>query len=243
MPSPNETIDRLKELAGMLRNTGIISNSGPIDNTVNQLKMWKPNGRHPLKYKMRGLQFNVGEPQFIRGNEWTNKLTLKLDVDVTVSNNCFNYQDVTDLTINVHYDTKSLLDEPCKGAWHLDFHNSPEPTKFMHPIYHFHHGGKKLDDLDSYGNIILLDTPRVMHHPLDIFLAIDFVISNFVEAESWTRLRGDTRYQKIMEKAQQHWWKPYYEELGKYWTSKANSKAGSSVKNIAAARELNPHLI
>ncbi|MEH0788923.1 hypothetical protein [Vibrio alginolyticus] len=243
MSTHTETISHLKELADILRRKNVIANSGPIDNLVRQLEMWKEGGKHPLKYRLRGLEFPVYEPQFIRGDAWEPRLSLKLDVDVTVSGDSFVYQDISDLTVNIHYDASSVTGELCKGAWHLDFHNTPEPTRFMHPIYHFHHGGKKLDDLKSYGNVILLDAPRVMHHPLDIFLAIDFVISNFIAASKWHELRADTRYKKIIEIAQKNWWKPYYEELGNYWDSLGNHKGSIAKGNIKASRLLNPHLI
>lgn len=92
-------------------------------------------------------------------------------------------------------------------------------------------------------NLVLIDTPRVMHHPLDLFLAVDFVISNFIELDDWNSLRSNTRYQKLMEKFQQYWWKPFYTELGNFWASKANDRGQAAKNNIAASKRLNPHLL
>ena len=95
----------------------------------------------------------------------------------------------------------------------------------------------------TFRQLILLDNPRVMHHPLDVFLAIDFVISNFISQKNWNALRADTRYKKIMEEAQINWWKPYYEQLGAYWEQKDSPKGSIAIEGMANSKNLNPHLI
>ncbi|MGD1456755.1 hypothetical protein [Vibrio harveyi] len=260
MATVSKTVSLINEMANLLREKGFVVSTKPLESVIDQVEMWTPSGKHPLRYSLRGLEFVNITPQYIRGNEWLDKLTLRLDADVTVTKDEFTFENVKELTINIHYDAQHCDGFPCKGAWHLDLHipasqtqskktkktETVEPfdvTKFMHPDFHFHHGGNKLNALESYGNIILLDTPRVMHHPLDIILAIDFVVSNFVFAESWNDLRSEVRYKKIIEQAQESWWKPYYEALGSYWISKANNKAQHAKDNIALSKKLNPHLI
>lgn len=261
MATVSKTVSLINDMASLLREKGFVVSTKPLESVIEQVNMWTPGGKHPLKYSLSGLEFVNAIPQYIRGNEWLDKFTLKLDVDVTVTNDEFTFENVKELTINIHYDAQHCKGHPCKGAWHLDLHVPSshdqikkkkkkaatvepfDPTRFMHPDYHFHHGGKKLDSLDSYGNIILLDTPRVMHHPLDILLAIDFVVSNFVFSETWNDLRNEIRYKKIIEQAQEWWWKPYYEALGNYWGSKANHKAKNAQDNMVLSKKLNPHLI
>lgn len=244
MSKVNDVIVDLKELASLLRNYNVVSHTGPIDDVVSQLQMWNSNsGKRKLQYKLRGLEFICKHTQFIRGSTWNDSLTLKLDADLIVEKKEFVYDDVNELTINIEYGATGVDGTPCKGAWHLDYHGDTKQTRFMHPVYHFHHGGKKLDDLPSYGNLVLIDTPRVMHHPLDLFLAVDFVVSNFIELDDWNSLRNDTRYKKLMEKFQLCWWAPFYTELGNFWDSKKSSKAKASQLNIAASKRLNPHLL
>lgn len=259
MATVNKTVSLINDMTSLLREKGFVVSTKPLESVIEQVEMWTPGSRHPLRYSLRGLEFVNVTPQYIRGNEWLDKFTLKLDVDVTVKKEEFNFENVKELTINIHYDAQHCQGYPCKGAWHLDLHipsskvkskkkkveetETFDATRHMHPDFHFHHGGKKLDSLESYGNIILLDTPRVMHHPLDILLAIDFVVSNFVFSEAWNDLRNEIRYKKIIEQAQEWWWKPYYEALGNFWESKTNNKAKNAKDNIILSKKLNPHLI
>lgn len=259
MATANKTVSLINDMASLLREKGFVVSTKPLESVIEQVQMWSPGGKHPLRYSLRGLEFVNVIPQYIRGNEWLDKLTLKLDADVTVSDDEFTFGNVKELTINIHYDAQHCNGYPCKGAWHLDLHipstkvqgrknkaveeaETLDATRYMHPDFHLHHGGKKLDSLESFGNIVLLDTPRVMHHPLDIFLAIDFVVSNFVFVETWDDLRSEVRYRKIIEQAQEWWWKPYYEALGNYWANKTN-KGQIAKENIALSKKLNPHLV
>ncbi|MGS0569280.1 hypothetical protein [Vibrio parahaemolyticus] len=124
----------------------------------------------------------------------------------------------------------------------MDETGEPEVHRVMHPNYHVHHGGHRVKELDSYGDMVLLKNPRLMHHPLDALLAIDLALSNFLPLDKWEKLRADTGYQMMMKKSQTNWWKPYYETLGNYWNNKS-SKGQKSQKLVTKSLELNPHLL
>ncbi len=81
--------------------------------------------------------------------------------------------------------------------------------EFHHSEYHLHFGGKELtEDANINGNILLLGSPRIQYYPMDIILAIDFVIKNFYAIDKRKKLEK-TKYTKVVERAKERLWKPY----------------------------------
>lgn len=116
-------------------------------------------------------------------------------------------------------------------AWHLDSHPPKDKTAkttssdgaFAHPRYHWQFGGKKIweiADNSFYGNHLLLETPRLPHPPLDIILAVDFVLANFY-GHVWQQLKDDDEYIKYIKIAQEIYWRPYFNSINSYWTTPA----------------------
>ncbi len=107
-----------------------------------------------------------------------------------------------------------------KASWHFDRHpdkkddgKSEENTDFVHPLYHVHFGGKEINEGQiQYGEVLILESPRLLHPPMDIVLAIDFVLGNFYSKSSGkvNELRDNPQYQKIVTKAKNRFWKPYF---------------------------------
>jgi hypothetical protein len=93
--------------------------------------------------------------------------------------------------------------------------------EFHHSEYHLHFGGKELtEDANINSNILLLGSPRIQYYPMDIILAIDFVIKNFYAIEKRKKLEK-TQYTRVVEKAKERLWKPYiYAMAQKYDTNR-----------------------
>ncbi|WP_156108969.1 hypothetical protein [Hymenobacter sp. APR13] len=136
---------------------------------------------------------------------------------------------IKDLEVNIVVtDLPGEEPESIYCAWHLDSHppkNSKGPTasKFAHPRYHWQYGGKKVWENinpDFYGSHLLLESPRLPHPPLDIILAIDFVFANYY-AKQWQTLREDDEYQRVIEEAQERFWKPYFLKIQDNWMNRS----------------------
>lgn len=107
-----------------------------------------------------------------------------------------------------------------KASWHFDRHpdkksdGTPDDNPdFDHPLYHLHFGGKEINQGQiKYGEVLLLESPRLLYPPMDIVLAIDFVLGNFYSTSSGkvNNLRKDSTYQKIVNNAKNRFWKPYF---------------------------------
>jgi hypothetical protein len=112
---------------------------------------------------------------------------------------------------------------------HFDRHiEGDNPSKEVHPIYHFQFGGRKIKDKSiDLGQALFMDTPRIMHHPMDIFLGIDFVLSNFFP-KIWDKFKKDGRYTNLIKKYQSYFVYPYFktitrhfeESISQPWSSK-----------------------
>lgn len=109
-----------------------------------------------------------------------------------------------------------------KCSWHFEKHPDKKPDgspenepEFLHPLYHLHFGGYEMTDEDKgleFGNVLLVEAPRIMHPPMDIVLAVDFVIKNFYSCHSCQPLISlvtDPDYIRIVKNARERFWKPF----------------------------------
>tara|TARA_Y100001951_G_scaffold105350_1_gene122206 strand:+ start:6909 stop:7625 length:717 start_codon:yes stop_codon:yes gene_type:complete len=238
MLTAEEISQGLDDLGELLFTKKFIKDISPLKNAKHQFR----NDR--TKYVVSGLEFKTAQGEFIRGGIWDQDVDIKMSAEVSVEE-AFEFSSAQRMIINLEYSCwdKDVTKE-CRGCWHMDYHVEPgNPPKYMHPDFHIHHGGRKLNDLDDYGKIALLDNPRVMHNPLDVFLGIDFIISNFYPENEWKKLRADQRYERLIKAAQENWWRPYYLSLADYWQHKDNKKSKESQQVVNRAKRLNPHFV
>ena len=97
---------------------------------------------------------------------------------------------------------------------HIDGERAPE---YPHPHYHMHFGGREMDiDNRDYGNLLLLDSPRVAHLPMEIILGVDFILSNFLP-DKWNILCNDGEYVNLYREYQKLFWRPHIHALAQHW--------------------------
>lgn len=128
-----------------------------------------------------------------------------------------------DIVIRGKHDGKDLI-----ATYHLDRHIEEigdNPSLEPHPKYHFQFGGKKMMEeynvnLDT-GNIMFLNPPRIPHHPMELILGVDFIISNFFP-QRWKNLTENVdEYNNLIEKYQGLFVKYYTLNLASYWNKGA----------------------
>lgn len=115
-------------------------------------------------------------------------------------------------------------------TFHLDRHicnnNDNEPLE-PHPFYHLQFGGKNL--IDEYGGkidtgeLLVLETPRIAHHPMEIILGLDYLISTFYPKIRKKLITGKKEYRDLIEKYQKDIIKPYYLSIASNWEKSLNS--------------------
>lgn len=112
------------------------------------------------------------------------------------------------------------------SSWHLDRHEvkaEDGPCDYIHPIYHFTHGGHKMEgfsinDDDYFGNTIIMRNPRLMHPPMDLILGIDFIFNQFLPSNDLSIL-NDRAYNDIVTEVKSFLWKPFALALAKNYCS------------------------
>ncbi|PKG56344.1 hypothetical protein [Shewanella sp. GutDb-MelDb] len=245
MADKGETIDSVERFIGVLEQHGIISSSTPLYELIKGLK--KTNQNMGLIYALSDLRFNeLSNKQFIQDDKWDGSdFSVQLHLNVGLKRNqVFQFGSVKNSVVEITYEAYSEeICELARGAWHLDYHEneSNKPPEFIHPNYHFHHGGRKIKDTTSnYGELILLDAPRLMHPPLDLFLAVDFLVSNFVKERKCRNLRADTTYEEIIKASQIKWWQKYYQQVADYWNHQTSG--ADDVTKRGEANVSNPYL-
>ena len=124
------------------------------------------------------------------------------------------------ITVQFSYLDKEINDfKTLHNSWHLDRHDPTKQISSIHPLYHYEYGGSELTKAEEfdYGNFILLDTPRIMHPPLDIVLGIDFVIKNYYDNKEHKHLTNSEIYKRYIKNAKQRIWKPYVLSLASHF--------------------------
>lgn len=105
--------------------------------------------------------------------------------------------------------------------WHQDVQSKKQDVskkyRFIHPFYHFHAGGTFLKPKGS-GSLLQLDSPRLPHPPMDIVLAVNFILCNFFNTQEKSlqkqmKILDDSCYQNLLERAAKRVYKPYYDEV------------------------------
>lgn len=131
-------------------------------------------------------------------------------------------------------------------GFHIDKHNASTQSTEPHPLYHLQVANEPdQNDVETntiisehfeYGNTMFLDTPRIVHYPVDFTLGIAFALSNFYP-ELFERLRGDQMFARYCRNAQNDILYPYFSSILNNW------KPTASIGEKAFALKLFPSLI
>ncbi len=127
------------------------------------------------------------------------------------------------IELNIIAKGKSSDGSDMLACWHFDRDLKPKTGSKKpldaHPIYHFQFAGKNLKlPNDNYGEHLVLDTPRIMHLPLDAILGFDFVLSNFLGGKR-NMLKTNKPYANCLKEVQKQFWRPYVHSVAKEWDS------------------------
>lgn len=213
-----ERANELQDFADLLKkSTALIYDLKPLNDAISECQSSKPNGKvDRWGYKIKNLTFKKVEDLKNLRPRTVEEVDVQLTVDMAApclneecSNDC-----MTHLAINIIVtDSK----KKCVQSWHFDRHIE-SITQAAHPVYHFQNGGRHIWDNDDafFGSMLVLESPRIGHFPMDGILAIDFVLSNYFGAE-WKKIGATPAYKKIIAKMQKRFWKPYINSLYSVW--------------------------
>jgi len=175
-------------------------------------------------YKIENLIIHINDYDGIQYPKAKNIHRLKITLDVNIIGEYTNDKETVidpfkHLEFNLTAEGFNSKEKYHVFSYHLDRHidigNKPEE---IHPIYHIQVGGRRMDKQDgrNYGNSLLLDSPRIVHYPMDLILGIDFITSNFAP-KLWKALRKDQSYVRLLIKSQKLAIAPFIKSLSQYF--------------------------
>lgn len=216
-PNPSSTLDHLSRILrdGKWESRGVVELQA-LNKLVSDLN--RPQKGQTCKISLKGMTFHVNhskmkpKPEIPQDEELD--ITLEMDY-ILLDDGSIKEDEMTDYNMNILVSGKKKdEDKTYKFAWHLDCEPNTK-SKFVHPHFHFHAGGHKIEDADP-GELLMLASPRIAYPPMDVVLAINFVLTNFVNREQYADIYGvlgEKDYHNIMAESVDKIIKPYYEKI------------------------------
>lgn len=106
-------------------------------------------------------------------------------------------------------------------CWHLD-KDDDKNSKEYHPLYHMQysdgltHLGRNEQKFD-WGQAIYLDSPRIVHYPMDIVLGIGFYLTNFHPKGLFETFINTPVFRRLYAQSKDNILKPFYFNLASHW--------------------------
>jgi hypothetical protein len=178
---------------------------------------------------------------------------LKLILDIKAVGDCKDLNTLRDtfkwLEFNIVIEgTKFINKVPVTliTSYHLDRHiqgAEDGEAEYPHPLYHFQFGGRKLkENIEALetGNLLVFDSPRIAHHPMEAILGIDFTLSNFFP-QVWSKMKAESNeYVNLIEEYQNIVLKPYIHTHASRWQYSDNN---IEVSDLWSPTRICPQLI
>ncbi len=149
-----------------------------------------------------------------------NHKKVELILNMKLVANYKNWNDLNDPLIDLNFNAviRGIGDQPHYFCFHIDKHDPSKVATEPHPTYHLQIASNPLDEDEfQYGNTLFLDTPRIVHHPVDLILGIGLLTSNFFPF-AFDNIMDDGYFSSIYKVYQNKILKPYYHTIASNWT-------------------------
>lgn len=150
------------------------------------------------------------KPRIMEGN-------LKMFVSITMEGRGKEWKEGEDCIKSLYFKVEVL--ERNQGdpqryfqtGFHIDRMDDNDDPSEMHPLYHIHF----LNDSQIGGTEVLsMDVPRLMHHPVDVLLGVLLVYANYNKS-GYDKLKSDGHFMALCRDSAKHILGPYYQSLSK----------------------------
>ena len=115
------------------------------------------------------------------------------------------------------------------NAWHLDkdIRKGGNAPHYDHPLYHFQPGGNRLEAKTMQG-AIFIGSPRLPHPPMDVILALHFILRNFCSTKTYRSVKSllnEPQYLDIVDRAKKRMFTPYFKAFDSGYVHEAYTLA------------------
>lgn len=154
------------------------------------------------------------KPSKLKGN-------LKMFVSISMEGSGKGWKNEEDCIKNLRFKVEVIekdQKDPQKyfqTGFHIDMVDDKDDPSEMHPLYHVHFLN---DSLIEGTEVLAMDVPRLMHHPVDVLLGILLVYANYNQT-GYKKLLNDGLFMGLCRDSAKHILTPYYQSLSKVpWT-------------------------
>jgi hypothetical protein len=220
----NERARELQMVAEVLERHIEGGSSTPLEKTISYLKSntfvlpYKDGSVDPNTwgYEIEDFTLHPSIPKHIKPTV----TALSLSLSIRMIAKCDDWEKLNDPLQELSFQVtlKGLGDKPYYTGFHIDRHDGQiNPDGEVHPVYHLQHlVNPNSDKAFEYGTVLSIDTPRIMHYPMEFILGIGYLTANYYPT-AYEILLDDGFYYKIFKDYQERIWKPYYHTLAYYW--------------------------
>ncbi len=150
------------------------------------------------------------KPSKLKGN-------LKMFVSISMEGSGKGWKNEEDCIKNLRFKVEVIekdQKDPQKyfqTGFHIDMVDDKDDPLEMHPLYHVHFLN---DSLIEGTEVLAMDVPRLMHHPVDVLLGILLVYANYNQT-GYKKLLNDGLFMGLCRDSAKHILTPYYQSLSK----------------------------
>jgi len=166
-------------------------------------------------YRFDSVFFNIDEPRhpIPRGVKGV-RAELRVLVEGVLDDGADDQ--FTNLNVNIVLSGNTTAGK-AMFSWHLDRDDGQSKSNELHPRYHFQHAGREMRaQEEDWGLSLLLDSPRLMHPPLDGLLAVDFVLGAYLAKRYQSECLRDPTYVNMISKAQRRSWTGFAKAIASF---------------------------
>lgn len=233
--------DDLKVAAGVLEKvfkTGI--NTSPISLAAENVKTSSPslkdgsNNPDYWGYTIEDLKIPVDTTKHLRP-KGIDKNRVELTLDMKLIANFKQWEDLSDPFIELSFNVAIRgisASGPHYFCFHIDKHDMSKKSEEPHPVYHLQYSSNPLGNGEfDYGSTFHLDTPRILHHPVDLILGIGFLTNNFFPL-AYEEIMDQSFFPGLYKRYQEKIVKPYFHTLASNWDYDKSKVIWSPVSDL-----------
>lgn len=220
----NQRAQELKQVSDLLlKEVGDVYTS-PIESAISQLKnetfipLLKDNSTNQdiWGYDIENFEIPLETLSHVQPKDIkSGKVILNMKLRAKIA----DWNTLNDPLVELAYNViiKGIGEQTYHFGFHIDKHIDTGVTKEPHPIYHLQYNlNPTKSKQPELGNLFYIDTPRIMHKPIDFILGISFLTSNFYPT-AFKVLKDDRNFFKLQQVYQEAIWKPYFHSIANHW--------------------------
>lgn len=218
--------DELKVLAKVLESVFSSNiNTSPVimaaESIINDTPVLKDGSSNPdyWGYEIKDLIIPVDTIRHMRP-KGIDQRKVELQLNMRLIANYKEWENLNDPLIDLNFNVVVRgIGE--KGShymsFHIDKHDMATITDEPHPVYHLQFASNPFDSDDfDYGDTLILDTPRIIHYPVDLILGIGFLTINFFPL-AFESIMDDGYFSGLYKRYQERILKPYFHTIANHW--------------------------